>query len=210
MSSTLTMESCVVRGTNRRQGPQARRSSPATSAARQLHYGRVTLDAGGAPLRFETGGRETGLVSLRGRAEVRTGGRCSRSRPTTRSTSRATPRSRCARAPRAATSPRSRRRSTRALPAAVRRLGGRAEGPRPALQGRRAADRAHLNILIGKNVEAGRILAGVTFIAPGNWTLWPPHEHAQMLEEVYVYFDMPAPAFGIQLVYTDPDAPELA
>jgi 5-deoxy-glucuronate isomerase len=29
-----------------------------------------------------------------------------------------------------------------------------------------------------------------------------------MLEEVYVYFDMPAPAFGIQLVYTKPDRPE--
>jgi 5-deoxy-glucuronate isomerase len=31
-----------------------------------------------------------------------------------------------------------------------------------------------------------------------------------MLEEVYVYFDMPAPAFGIQLVYTDPEKPEVA
>jgi 5-deoxy-glucuronate isomerase len=29
-----------------------------------------------------------------------------------------------------------------------------------------------------------------------------------MLEEVYVYFDMPAPAFGIQLVYTDRERPE--
>ena len=28
-----------------------------------------------------------------------------------------------------------------------------------------------------------------------------------MLEEVYLYFDMPAPAFGIQLVYTDPGSP---
>jgi 5-deoxy-glucuronate isomerase len=30
-----------------------------------------------------------------------------------------------------------------------------------------------------------------------------------MLEELYVYFDMPAPAFGIQMVYTQPDQPEL-
>jgi 5-deoxy-glucuronate isomerase len=29
-----------------------------------------------------------------------------------------------------------------------------------------------------------------------------------MLEEVYVYFDMPPPAFGIQMVYTAPDKPE--
>jgi 5-deoxy-glucuronate isomerase len=31
-----------------------------------------------------------------------------------------------------------------------------------------------------------------------------------MLEEAYLYIDMPAPAFGIQLVYTEPQAPELA
>ncbi len=65
-----------------------------------------------------------------------------------------------------------------------------------------------LNIIIGKNVEAGRIVAGFTRSQPGNWTSWPPHEHTALLEEVYVYFDMPAPAFGIQLVYTSPEKPE--
>jgi 5-deoxy-glucuronate isomerase len=67
-----------------------------------------------------------------------------------------------------------------------------------------------VNILIGKNVEAGRILAGVTFSAPGNWTSWPPHEHAAILEEAYLYIDMPAPSFGLQLVYTDATEPEIA
>jgi 5-deoxy-glucuronate isomerase len=66
-----------------------------------------------------------------------------------------------------------------------------------------------LNIVIGDNVKAGRILMGFTKSQPGNWTSWPPHEHTELLEEVYVYFDMPAPAFGIQLVYTDPQTPEL-
>ena len=65
-----------------------------------------------------------------------------------------------------------------------------------------------LNIVIGDNVKAGRILMGFTKSQPGNWTSWPPHEHTELLEEVYVYFDMPAPAFGIQLVYTEPDKPE--
>jgi 5-deoxy-glucuronate isomerase len=65
-----------------------------------------------------------------------------------------------------------------------------------------------LNIIIGKNVQAGRILAGFTRSQPGNWTSWPPHEHTKLLEELYVYFDMPEPAFGIQLVYTQPDKPE--
>jgi 5-deoxy-glucuronate isomerase len=67
----------------------------------------------------------------------------------------------------------------------------------------------HLNILVGKNVNAGRLLVGFTVSEPGNWTSWPPHEHAAMLEEMYVYFDMPAPAFGIQLVYNNTEYPEL-
>lgn len=69
--------------------------------------------------------------------------------------------------------------------------------------------RRTLNIVIGKNVEAGRILMGFTRSEPGNWTSWPPHEHGAMLEEVYTYFDMPPPAFGIQLVYANPQEPEL-
>jgi 5-deoxy-glucuronate isomerase len=67
----------------------------------------------------------------------------------------------------------------------------------------------HLNVVIGKNVEAGRLLLGFTISDPGNWTSWPPHEHAEMLEEMYVYFDMPAPAYGIQLVYNNTEYPEL-
>lgn len=66
-----------------------------------------------------------------------------------------------------------------------------------------------VNITIGKNVEAGRLLLGFTFSEPGNWTSWPPHEHTKMLEEMYVYFGMPDPAFGIQLVYNDTQYPEL-
>ena len=66
-----------------------------------------------------------------------------------------------------------------------------------------------LNILIGKNVQAGRLLVGFTLSEPGNWTSWPPHEHAKMLEELYVYFAMPEPAYGIQLVYNDREYPEL-
>jgi 5-deoxy-glucuronate isomerase len=53
------------------------------------------------------------------------------------------------------------------------------------------------------------LLLGFTISDPGNWTSWPPHEHAEMLEEMYVYFDMPRPAYGIQLVYNDLEHPEL-
>jgi 5-deoxy-glucuronate isomerase len=72
------------------------------------------------------------------------------------------------------------------------------------------ASRRDLNIVLGNNVKAGRIVAGFTRSAPGNWTSWPPHEHAAILEEAYVYFDMPAPAFGVQLVYSSTERPECA
>jgi len=64
-----------------------------------------------------------------------------------------------------------------------------------------------INILLGANVQAGRLLAGITRYLPGNWTSWPPHEHARMLEEIYVFVDMPKPSFGIQLIYTDEVTP---
>jgi len=68
----------------------------------------------------------------------------------------------------------------------------------------------NLNILIGKNVQAGRVVAGFTISEPGHWTSWPPHEHAAMLEEMYVYIQMPQPGFGLQFVYTNTEEPELA
>ena len=71
-----------------------------------------------------------------------------------------------------------------------------------------ASNSRTVNITLGKNVEAGRILAGFTTSEPGHWTSWPPHEHASILEELYVYYDMPRPAFGVQFVYTNPDEPE--
>jgi len=71
------------------------------------------------------------------------------------------------------------------------------------------AARRHLHMCLAKNIQAGRLVAGFTWSDPGNWTSWPPHEHAAMLEEMYVYFNMPAPAFGIQLVYNNTKYPEL-
>lgn len=64
-----------------------------------------------------------------------------------------------------------------------------------------------ISILLGANIQAGRLLVGITRSMPGNWTSWPPHEHARMLEEIYVFVDMPKPSFGLQLVYTDEVTP---
>lgn len=60
-----------------------------------------------------------------------------------------------------------------------------------------------LHTLIGEeNVQAARLLAGVTFSKDGNWTSWPPHDHSEAKEEIYLYVDMPDPNFGIHLNYT--------
>jgi 5-deoxy-glucuronate isomerase len=61
-----------------------------------------------------------------------------------------------------------------------------------------------LHTLIGEgNVQASRLLAGVTFSKDGNWTSWPPHDHSEAKEEIYLYIDMPGPNFGIHLNYMD-------
>lgn len=49
--------------------------------------------------------------------------------------------------------------------------------------------------------KASRLLCGFTWGGDGSWTSWPPHQHEKDLEEVYCYFDMPAPKFGLHLSY---------
>lgn len=65
-----------------------------------------------------------------------------------------------------------------------------------------------LHRIIDQNVPAQRLLCGLDFSREGNWTSWAPHEHTATKEEIYVYFDMPEPAFGIQLIYEDIENPE--
>jgi 5-deoxy-glucuronate isomerase len=62
--------------------------------------------------------------------------------------------------------------------------------------------------VIAENVQGSRILMGVTMSKPGNWTSWPPHEHAATREELYLFFDMDKPGFGTQFIYSDPENPE--
>lgn len=62
--------------------------------------------------------------------------------------------------------------------------------------------------VIAENVDGGKLLTGVTLSKPGNWTSWPPHEHAETQEELYLFFDMPHPAVATQYVYTDMENPE--
>ena len=204
----ISAESCVVRSTDSRKG-RTRSIAPGTTAARHLHYGRIILDARDGPISFSTGEHETSLICLKGNATVSVKGdtfelglydslyipRDSEAEVAPRSEG-------CDLAE--ISSPVANR-----YPLQLVRFADVQRDSTLHFKAGGATAEREVNILIGKNVEAGRLLAGVTFSKPGNWTSWPPHEHAAMLEEAYLYVDMPAPAWGIQLVYTDPSEPEL-
>jgi 5-deoxy-glucuronate isomerase len=205
----LAADNCVVRDTAARKG-RTRSVAPGGTPMRFLHYGRIVLDAGAESVQFQTGEMETGLIALRGSATVRadgqdyTLGRYDALYVSRDSAVRVTPSAEgCDLAEIAAPV------AARHPVSFVAFAEARKDPGLHMMPGGPAAKR-DLTVLIGKNVKAGRIMAGVTFSEPGNWTSWPPHEHAAMLEEAYLYIDMPAPAFGVQLLYTNAREPEVA
>lgn len=62
--------------------------------------------------------------------------------------------------------------------------------------------------MLDTSVPCSRLLAGFTVGSPTAWTSWPPHEHNDSKEEFYLFFDMPAPAFSVQFVYSSLEQPE--
>jgi 5-deoxy-glucuronate isomerase len=204
----ITPETCFVPKTHEGKG---RRNSvkPGDTAARYLHYGRITLDAGDAAEEFSSNDHEIGLICLNGSATVTTGGE---SFQLNQYDAVYVPRdseieiepgdSGCDLAE--VSAPVEKRYPVKFVSYKEVR-----ENPRLHLIAGKPPAERDLNVLIGANVEAGRIMAGVTFSTPGNWTSWPPHEHSKLLEEAYLFIDMPAPSFGVQFVYTDPQKPEL-
>jgi len=203
----ITAETCFVPKTHEGKG---RRTAvrPGATAARYLHYGRITLAAGDPSLQFNSNDHEIGLICLNGKATVRAEGETfdldrydavyvPRDSEIEVSTTGGCDLAEVS-APVAKRYP-------------IKFVSYKEVRQNPKLHliaGKPPAER-DLNVLIGANVEAGRIMAGVTFSTPGNWTSWPPHEHSKLLEEAYLFIDMPSPSFGIQFVYTDPQKPEL-
>src|SRR5579864_3224976 len=182
--------------------------TPANSAMRHLAYGRIRLNAAKASETFTTGERETGLICLAGEAGIAVDGkeavlgrrdavyipRDSNVKLTTKTEADLAEFSVDV---------------AKRYPLQVVRASEIAKDPGLKFSAGGAGCTRHLEMLLAKNIEAGRLIAGITQAEPGNWTSWPPHEHAALLEEMYVYFDMPEPAYGIQLVYNDTEHPEL-
>ncbi len=183
--------------------------TPKNSSLAHLAYGRIRLGADVPRVAFETGERETAFIVMQGACEVRVNGEryelgthdgmyIPRGSKVEVSSSGELDIVECSAD------------VTGDYPLQIVRYADVKQDPALKFTAGGSATTRDLNIIIGKNVQAGRLLAGFTRSAPGNWTSWPPHEHTKLLEELYVYFDMPAPAFGIQLVYTEPERPEFA
>jgi len=205
----ITPETCFVPKTHEGKGRRTA-VAPGSTAARYLHYGRITIDPADAPVKFNTRDHEVGLICLKGKATV-----------STSSETFSLDQYDAVYVPRdseievKADGPDGCDLAEVSAPVAkqypVKFVSYKEVRQNPKLHliaGTPPAER-DLNVLIGANVEAGRIMAGVTFSTPGNWTSWPPHEHSKLLEEAYLFIDMPSPSFGVQFVYTDPQQPEL-
>jgi 5-deoxy-glucuronate isomerase len=203
---TLDPKGLIFSGTAEKLGRNIA-VSPQNSVLAHLQYGRVRLNAEVPRVSFETGERETALLCMRGACRVSVNGAtydldlhdaiyAPRGSALEVSTSTEVDLVELAAD------------VTGDYPVQVVRYSDVVKDPALKFRAGGTATSRDLNIIIGDNVRAGRILMGFTRSLPGNWTSWPPHEHTALLEEVYVYFDMPAPAFGIQLVYTEPEKPE--
>jgi 5-deoxy-glucuronate isomerase len=68
----------------------------------------------------------------------------------------------------------------------------------------RGASRRDVFFTINPEAPASRLICGYAFGGEGSWTSWPPHQHGEHLEEVYCYFDMPAPRMGVHFSYLEP------
>ncbi len=200
-------ERMIFRNTNAQTGRHVS-VTPQNSAMKHLAYGRIILNSSKPVVSFANEDRETGLICLSGRARVKTAGqefelgrydavyipRDSFIEVSTQSEVDVAEFSSDVEGK---------------YPLKVVRYAESSQDPGMKFSAGGPGSSRQLNMLIAKNVEAGRLVAGFTHSDPGNWTSWPPHEHAKMLEEMYVYFDMPEPAYGIQLVYNNTEYPEL-
>jgi len=196
----------IFRHTNARKGRNVS-ITPDNSAMKHLVYGRIILDEQHPSEKFSTGPLETGLICLSGECTVKAGGQTTkidqydsvyipRDTEVEIATDSSVDLVECS------------AEVEKKYPLQIVRYADVEKDSSLKFKTGGPSTTRTVNITLGKNIEAGRILAGFTTSEPGHWTSWPPHEHASILEELYVYYDMPAPAFGVQFVYTNPDEPE--
>ncbi len=201
-----TNDQLIFRHTNSRKGRNIS-ITPENSSMKHLVYGRIILDRDVPSVTFSTGKLESGLICLSGECTIKADGHTNqidrydsiylpRDTEVEVTTESSVDLVECS------------AEVENKYPLQVVRYADVEKDSSLRFKTGGASTTRTVNITLGKNVEAGRILAGFTTSEPGHWTSWPPHEHAAILEELYVYYDMPAPSFGVQFVYTNPDEPE--
>ena len=203
----VTPEKLLFRNTNGHIGRHVA-VTPENSTMRHLAYGRIILGDAKRSEVFNTGERETGLIVLSGKGDVAVG---RENFSLGRFDSIYIPRDSEVSLKTESDMDLAEFSSdvSNKYPLQVVRYADVEKDPELNFNTGGPGSRRHLNMLLAKNIQAGRLVAGFTDSEPGNWTSWPPHEHANMLEEIYVFFNMPEPAFGIQLVYNNTEYPEL-
>ncbi len=206
-SATASLNGMVFRQTHKGLGRHVS-VTPENSTMRHLAYGRTILNASQPSVGFSNDGRETALVCLSGEVQAKTNGTEAR---LGRYDAIYIPRDSAVELKTESSVDMAEFSAEVDKRYPLKLVRSSEVNPESGLKfstGGPGCART-VSMLIAKNVEAGRLLVGITTSEAGNWTSWPPHEHAAMLEEMYVYFDMPSPAYGIQLVYNDTDDPEL-
>ncbi len=174
--------------------------TPANSDLEYLSYGRTVLKAGDTPVTFHTGDEEVVILCMNGTGTIEAAGQIYTLKKwdslfagagvrLTLSTATSVDFLECA-------APTEKRGAVQFIP-----FDGVKGEPDLVMVSGQVPFQRTIYKLIDRNVDASRLLVGVTISEPGNWTSWPPHEHADTKEEIYVYCDMPAPGFGLQLAY---------
>src|SRR5258708_3092637 len=182
MSAKLqeTKDRLIFRGTNSKKG-RSISITPDNSAMKHLIYGRIILDQDVSSAKFSTGPLETGLICLSGECTLTADGKTNELR---QFDSIYIPRD-------------SEVEIETATSVDLVECSAEVENKYP-LQVVRYADvekdgslrfktggpstTRTVNITLGKNIEAGRILAGFTTSEPGDWTRFAPPEQAAILD----------------------------
>jgi 5-deoxy-glucuronate isomerase len=172
---TLDSKQLIFSGTASKRG-RAVAVSPKNSSLKHLCYGRIRLDAQLTEAVFNTEDRETALMCMKGACRIAVGGTpydldtydaiyIPRGSAVEVTTASEVDLVECAADVEGE------------YPLQVVRYDDVKKDPALKFTAGGPATSRDLNIIIGKNVNAGRILAGFTRSHPGHWTSWPPHEH---------------------------------
>ena len=166
---------------------------------REVSYGRIRLSGDLSRVNFANKGQETGLVCLHGTCQVRVGGE---SFTMTRDDALYIPKGLSIEVQTASevdlvecSAPVEDEYPLQFVSAEAARKNEKLH----FVAGTPSAHR-EINILLGSNIRAGKLVVGITRSLPGNWPSWPPHEHASgascRLIPATPEFDPPRPVFS--------------